>query len=60
MYTLAIYTSESCLKFQLAKVLNDTDDSVLQMTENKTLVLVIINNFTRSFNIKCHLEIDVE
>ena len=34
-HTRHVY-AESCLKFQLVKVLNDTDKSILQMIENQT------------------------
>ena len=41
---------ESCLKFQLVNVLNDTDKSILQMIENQTHSYTSLsNNVTGSF-----------
>ena len=34
-FTRHVY-AESCLKFQLVRVLNDTDKSILQIIENQT------------------------
>ena len=44
-FTRHVY-AESCLKFQLVKVFNDTDKSILQKTENQShsyIFLVIIS-----------------
>ena len=50
----------SCLKFQLVKVLNDTDKSILQMIENQTHSYISFSkNATRSFINKYNPECDV-
>ena len=55
-FTRHVY-AESCLKFQLAKILNDTDKSILQMIENQTHSYnYFSNNVTRSFINKYNLE----
>ena len=47
-FTRHVY-AESCLKFQLVKVLNDTVKSILQMIENQThSYSCFSNNVTRS------------
>ena len=46
-FTRHVY-AESCLKFQLVKILNDTDKSILQMIENQTHSHICYsNNVTR-------------
>ena len=58
-FTRHVY-AESCLKFQLVKVLNDTDKSILQMIANQTHSNISFsNNVTRSFINKYNLECDV-
>ena len=48
-FTRHVY-AESCLKFQLVKVLNDTDKSILQMIENQTHSYIYFSsNVTKSF-----------
>ena len=42
-FTRHVY-AESCLKFQLVKILNDTDKSILQMIENQTHSYICFNN----------------
>ena len=52
--------AESCLKFQLVKVLNDTNKSILQMIENQTHSYISFsNNVTRSFINRYTPECDV-
>ena len=54
------FYAESCLKFQLFKVLNDTDKSILQMIENHTHSYISFsNNVTRLFINKYNPECDV-
>ena len=53
--------AESCLNFQLVKILNDTDESILQMIENQTHSYICFsNNVTRSFINTYNPECDVE
>ena len=59
LFTRQVY-AESCLKFQLVKVLNDTDKSILQMIQNQTHSYISFsNNVTRSFINKYNPECDV-
>ena len=59
-FTRHVYAERSCLKFQLVKVLNDTDKSILQMIENQTHSYISFsNNVTRSFINKYNPECDV-
>ena len=58
-FTRHVY-AESCLKFELVKVLNDTDKSILQMIENQTHSYISFSkNVTRSFINKYNPECDV-
>ena len=48
-FTRHVY-AESCLKFQLVKILNDTDKSILQMIDNQIHShRCFSNNLTKSF-----------
>ena len=52
--------AESCLKFQLVKILNDTDKSILQMIEIQTHSYICFSNMvTRSCINKYNPECDV-
>ena len=57
-FTRHVY-AESCLQFQLVKVLNDTDKSILQMIENQTHSYISFRVFTRLFINKYNPECDV-
>ena len=58
-FTRHVY-AESCLKFQLVKILNDTDKSIPQMIENQTRSYTCFsNNVTISFINKYNPECDV-
>ena len=58
-FTRHVYV-EYCLKFQLVKVLNDTNKLTLQMIENETHSYISFNKYlTSSFINKCNPECDV-